>query len=114
MRRLVLAICLFALPAHADEIATGAAIRSAVSGNTVQGTMQASGGYTEYYAADGTIKGADYAGAWNVSGDQMCFAYGEDPEQCWDAKINGTQITWVGAGGDEGSGTIQPGNPNGF
>ena len=114
MRRLAMLFAFFALPLQAQDLATGAAIKSAISGNTVQGSMQASGGYTEFYAADGTIKGADYVGKWSVSGDKMCFAYGEDPAQCWGVIISGGQIMWMGATGEEGSGVVMAGNPNGF
>ena len=114
MRRVALVFALFAVPAAAQDLASGAMIMSAISGNTVQGSMQASGAYTEFYGADGVIKGADYTGRWSVSKVKICFAYGEEPAQCWGVRIAGTQITWVGAGGDEGSGTVVTGNPNGF
>ena len=65
---------ILALPAVAQDLATTDAIKAAISGNTVQGSMTSSGAYTEYYAADGVIKGADYTGAWTVDGDKMCFA----------------------------------------
>ncbi len=110
----LLAQSLLAQPMQAQDLADGAAIKAAISGNTVQGSMQASGAYTEFYAADGTIKGADYAGRWSVSGDQMCFAYGEDPAQCWGVRIAGAQVTWVGPGGEEGTGQLIAGNPQGF
>jgi hypothetical protein len=102
-----------ALPAFADNHATGDQIRAAIAGNTVQGSMTTSGAYTEFYAADGTIKGADYAGTWTIDGDQMCFAYGEAPT-CFGVRLAGDQVTWVGATGDEGTGTILSGNPNGW
>lgn len=114
MRRLTLLLAMVALPVAAEEAASGDAIRAAISGNSVQGSMLASGGYSEFYAPDGTIKGADYSGKWSVAGNKMCFAYGDDPAQCWAVMINGTQVTWFSAGGDEGNGTIKPGNPNGF
>jgi hypothetical protein len=99
--------------AHAQELATGAEIATAISGNTVQGSMTASGAYTEFYAADGTIKGADYAGTWTVEGDTMCFSYGEAPD-CWNARIDGEMVTWVQNGVDGGTGTIVAGNVNEF
>ena len=43
--------------AHAANLATGQQISDAVTGNTVQGSMAASGVYTEYYAADGVVHG---------------------------------------------------------
>jgi hypothetical protein len=110
---LSVACALLASPLLATDLATGDAIRGAISGNTVQGSMSASGAYTEFYAADGTIKGADYAGTWTVEGDTMCFAYGEAPD-CWSVRLAGDQVTWVKDGVDGGTGTILPGNPNGW
>jgi hypothetical protein len=103
---------LLAMPAAAADMATSDAITAAISGNTVQGSMTTSGAYTEFYAADGVIKGKDYTGTWTVDADKMCFAYGTDPATCFGVKIAGDQVTWVGATGDEGTGTILPGNPN--
>ncbi len=117
MTRLVLAAVFVtaALPVLADTMATGAEIIAAISGNTVQGGMSASGAYIEFYAKDGSIKAADYSGEWSVKGDTMCFIYeGESEVDCWNARIKGTAITWVQDGVDGGSGTIQPGNPNGY
>jgi hypothetical protein len=99
--------------ALAQELATGAEIAAAISGNTVQGSMSASGAYTEFYAADGTIKGKDYTGTWTVEGDAMCFNYGDAPD-CWTVRIDGADVTWVKDGADGGTGTIVPGNPNNF
>lgn len=42
-------------PALAQEPAKGEAIQAAIGGNSVQGSMLASGAYTEFYASDGTI-----------------------------------------------------------
>ncbi len=95
------------------ELATGDQIRAAIAGNTVQGSMVASGVYTEFYAADGTIRGKDYTGTWTIDGDSMCFAYGEAPA-CWAVRIAGDQVTWVKDGKDDGTGTIVAGNPNNF
>lgn len=100
--------------ASAGATATGDQITAAISGNTVQGSMIASGAYTEFYGADGVIKGKDYAGKWRVSGDTMCFQYGQDPESCWTVRLDGDQVTWVKDGKDDGTGTIVKGNPNNF
>lgn len=99
--------------AHAQPLATGSEITAAVSGNTIQGSMSASGAYTEFYAADGSIKGKDYTGVWKVEGDKMCFSYGEAPD-CWNVRLKGEAVTWVQDGVDGGSGTIVAGNPNNF
>lgn len=100
--------------AHAGAIATGEQILASISGNTVQGSMIASGAYTEFYGADGVIKGKDYSGKWRVNGDTMCFQYGQEPEACWQVKLDGDQVTWVKEGKDDGTGTIVKGNPNNF
>jgi hypothetical protein len=114
MTRLAAAlIVISALPAAA-QTATGDQITAAIAGNTVQGSMTASGAYTEFYAADGTIKGADYTGTWTVDGDRMCFAYGADPATCFGVAIAGDQVTWMAGDVAEGTGTILPGNPNGW
>ena len=101
-------------PSFAGEMATGDQISAAISGNTVQGSMVAAGAYTEFYGADGVIKGKDYSGKWRVNGDTMCFQYGTDPEACWGVKISGSDVTWVKDGKDDGTGTIVTGNPNNF
>ena len=66
--------------------ATGDQIRAAIAGSTVQGNMDASGPYAEYYAPDGAIKGKDYAGQWSIEGDAMCFAYQGTPKECWNVE----------------------------
>ena len=100
-------------PALADNHAKGAEIMAALSGNTVQGSMSATGAYTEFYAADGTIKGQGYTGTWTVEGDAMCFDYGEGKD-CWNVRIAGEAVTWIKDGAEGGTGTIVPGNPNGL
>ena len=104
-----------ALPfaAQAQDLATSAEITAAVTDKTVQGSMSASGAYTEFYAADGTIKAKDYSGTWTVEGDKMCFSYGEAPD-CWDVRIEAETVSWVKDGVDGGTGTIVAGNPNNF
>ena len=114
MRLTVLALALtLPLAAQAQELATGADITAAISGNTVQGSMTASGAYTEFYAADGTIRGDGYTGTWTVEGDAMCFDYGEGKD-CWNVRIDGEAVTWVQDGADGGTGTIVAENPNNF
>jgi hypothetical protein len=103
----------------AGDALTGDQIRALVAGNTVQGNMEASGVYTEFYAEDGTIKGkdntgTDYKGAWSIDGDNMCFQYGDDPANCWQVAKEGDQIQWVKEGKVDGTGTVVPGNPNNF
>ncbi len=114
MKRLIVAALLSTtLPAFADTLATGAEITAAIAGNTVQGSMVDSGGYTEFYMADGTIKGKDYAGKWTIEGDTMCFAY-DAPATCFSVRLSGEAVTWVKDGADTGTGTIVAGNPNNY
>jgi hypothetical protein len=111
---LAAAFLFFISPAFAQDLASGEDILAAISGNTVEGSMAASGSYAEYYEGGGQIMGKGFAGSWMISGDQMCFAYGPDPASCWNARIEGDQVTWINAGVEEGTGTIRKGNPNGF
>jgi hypothetical protein len=104
-------VALVPVMAAAGDHATGAEITAALSGNTVQGSMSASGAYTEFYAEDGTIKAKDYSGKWTVEADAMCFDYGEGKD-CWQVRIEGEAVTWVQDGKDGGTGTIVKGNPN--
>ena len=113
MFRLTALACLFALPAMAQEL-SGDAIRANIVGNTVQGSMSASGGYAEYYAPDGAIKAADYAGVWAIRGNEMCFTYGGDPALCATVRMTGDQVIWIFSGVEEGTGTVVKGNPNGW
>jgi len=115
LARILLSLAaLLPLPATAQDLATADAIRAAIVGNTVQGSMVASGGFTEYYAPDGAIRGSDYAGEWSITGNRMCFGYDGNPASCWAVRVNGRNVVWVGSGGDEGTGTILPGNPNNY
>lgn len=113
MRALIL-LFLMAPPALAETPASADALRAAIIGNTVEGAMAASGAYAEFYAPDGTIHAADYAGHWEIRGAEMCFDYGDGPAGCWQAVISGAAVTWIGPTGEEGSGRILPGNPAGW
>ena len=111
---LLIAFIFAALPAAAQENATGDAIRAAITGNTVQGTMSDASAYTEFYETGGVIKGVDYTGTWTVEGDTMCFAYGTDPATCYGVRIAGDQVTWMDGTTESGTGRVLAGNPNGF
>jgi hypothetical protein len=99
--------------AVAETFATGDQIIAAIAGNTVQGGMVETGAYTEFYQADGSIKGADYTGKWSIKDNQMCFDYGDGVE-CLSVRIEGDAVTWISDGADDGTGTIVPGNPNNY
>ena len=111
--RAAIATLAFAFPAFAEDLAKGDAIKAAITDKTVQGSMVASGAYTEFYAADGTIRGSGYTGKGRVEGDTMCFDYGEGAS-CWGVRLAGDSVTWVKDGKDDGTGTLIAGNPNNF
>lgn len=98
---------------QAGEMARGETIAGAVGGKTFQGSML-DDAFVEFYAADGTIKGANYSGKWRVTETSMCFQYGDKPETCWDLEINGPAVTLYKDGAVDGAGILIDGNPNGF
>jgi len=108
------AILLAFTSAHAADLATGQQISEAITGNTVQGSMDASGAYTEYYAADGVVHGADYKAKWSVEGDTMCWVYEGSPKDCWGVSLKDGQVSWIKEGKTLGTGSILSGNPNNF
>lgn len=112
--RITAVALLLATPAFAQDMATGDAIEAAIAGNTVQGSMTASGSYTEFYDADGKIKANGYSGSWMIDGDKMCFAYAEDEPVCYAVQLNGDQVKWLSDDGNDGTGTIIKGNPNNY
>lgn len=116
MKHLIVAsiLAMFGGPSVAAETATKQDILSALSGNTVMGTMQDGSAYAEYYGADGTIRANGYTGYWGIVGNQACFAYGDDPAGCWHLKVDGNFVTWMRGGNQDGTGSVLPGNPNNF
>jgi hypothetical protein len=112
MRHILISVLLLTSPAMAQDLATADQIRAALAGNTVMGSMAASGAYTEFYAADGTIRAADYSATLAIADDAMCFTYGESTAICWNVRLQGEGVTWVFNGNVEGTGTILQGNPN--
>lgn len=101
-----------AMMLHGDEI------RATVSDTTISGTMLPDTAYTEYYGADGTIKGTSpdgpYTGMWSVDGDMMCFDYGDPATvSCWGVALEGDMVHWMDKDGNKGgTGTVVKGNPN--
>jgi hypothetical protein len=109
-----LAFSLLAVPAFAEDKLMGPALMAAMAGNTVEGGMADGAVYSEYYDADGTIRAEGYAGTWSIEIDSMCLDYGADPAVCYRVGLAGDQVTWYIDGVDVGTGTLVPGNPNGF
>jgi len=100
---------------HGSDMADGQQIKDRIIGNTVAGTMSPDSTYTEYYADDGTIKGASYTAKWTIDGDTLCFNYDEAPQaDCYAVMIDGNAVEWHLDGETQGKGTIQKGNPNNF
>jgi hypothetical protein len=119
MMRFYLATIFLVFASHAQAgdlppLATGEQIKKAVTGNTVEGSMQASGRYTEFYAKDGTVSGKDYKAVWRIEGDAMCWIYKDQPKDCWRASIKGATVQWVKNNKVQGTGTIVTGNINNF
>lgn len=107
-------LLLASAPAPAADKLDGEQIRAAVSGNTVQGTMEGTGAYAEFYQNDGVIRGDGYTGVWAIEGDAMCFQYGSDPKSCFEVVKDGELIQWLKDGKIEGTGTLAPANPNNY
>lgn len=110
----IFTVLMLAAPAYAQDLATGDAIKMAVSGNTIRGDMTSSGPYAEFYAEDGAIKGDGYTAAWTIEGNAMCFVYDDTAPDCWSVSINADQVTWIKDGVAGGTGTIVAGNANNF
>jgi hypothetical protein len=107
-------IVLAFVPARSADKLNGEQIRAAISGNTVQGMMEGSGAYAEFYQNDGMIKADGYTGVWAIEGDAMCFQYGSDPKSCFEVVKDGDLIQWIKDGKIEGTGTLAPNNPNNY
>ena len=108
------ALGLLVMPVLADEALTGDGLRALIVGNTVQGTMETTGGYDEFYRPDGTIKAATYSGTWSIEGDSFCTQVGADPRECWQGAKAGDEIHWLRDGKLDGTGKVTPGNPNNY
>ena len=98
------------------EWLTGAEIRSALSDHTAM----LPGGFVEYYAPDGTVKGwsdgQPYKGAWEVKQDAFCTALSGDPPICSRVARAGRGLEWSIDGEKRLSRVddIEPGNPRGL
>jgi hypothetical protein len=103
-----------AVPVAAAEILSGDQIWSALAGNTVEGAMEATGAYVEFYDPAGVVRGKDYQGRWTIEGNSMCFEYTGSPKECWQVGRDNGAIEWLQGGEVYGMGRLVPGNPNGF
>lgn len=106
---------LIPIEAGAGETPTADEITAAVSDHTYQGSMNVGGsGFTEYYAADGTIRAGGYSGQWRSEDGIMCFQYGEKPETCFEVRFNGPSMEMYKDGALDGNGMLIEGNPQSF
>jgi len=96
-----------------SQMLSGAEIREVIAGNTVVGSMADGTEYAEFYAADGTVRGADYTGDWTIDGDRMCFDYPAG-ETCYRVAVEGDTVSWMIDGEVKGTGTLREGNPKSF
>lgn len=101
--------------APAPAVANSDAIARALSGNTLSGSLEASGPFEEYFDASGAIHGPDYSGTWTLNGETLCLDYDGNPPSCWQLQLDGDSLVWRSAGGAvEGHARIIKGNPKGF
>ena len=106
---------LLGVAAQASDAPSAAEITAAVSDHTYQGSMNvADSGFAEYYASDGNIRAKGYSGKWRVEDGVMCFQYGQDPERCFEVRLNGPSMEMYKNGAIDGNGMLIPGNPNNF
>lgn len=98
------ALALVTLPAVA---ATQDELREALVGNTFQGDM-GGGGYSSYFAEDGTYYDASTSGVYEITGDGVC--YPDTDFGCYQATIDGTSLEWMKDGESAGTGEILEGD----
>ena len=112
----IAALMLLSACATTPAYLTGLEISSALSDRTA--TLP--GGFTEYYAPDGAVRGISegqpYTGTWQVKGDAFCTALSGDPPVCSRVSRSGGALLWSPDGDKRPSriGTILPGNPKGL
>ena len=77
--------------------------------------------YTEYYAADGSLRGISggeaYSGSWKVVEDKLCFTYptaDASEIECYAVFKNGDSLTWIDSNGRVVEATYVEGNPDGL
>ena len=97
-----------AIPALA---ATQDELRGALVGNTFQGDM-GGGGYSSYFAEDGTYYDTATSGAYEITDDGVCYP-GTD-FGCYQATIDGTSLEWMKDGESAGTGDLLEGDALGL
>lgn len=97
----------FAALAAPSVAATQAELEAALVGNTFQGDM-GGGGYSSYFAEDGTYHDPQTAGRYEITKDGVCYP-GTD-FGCYQANIDGTMLEWIKDGESAGTGQILEGD----
>lgn len=122
LSHLSLAAC-FAMPAFAEEMATGDELYAAIVGNTILGVLQDKT-YASYYGMDGRVltdfdstddsRTADIVGTWKIEGDRFCTSYSADDPICMEVRLDGDKITFFMYGMEQSTSTILRDNPHGL
>ena len=87
--------------------ATQEELTEALVGNTFQGDM-GGGGYSSFFAEDGTYHDASTTGVYEITEDGVCYP-GSD-FGCYQATIDGTSLEWMKDGESAGTGDILEGD----
>ena len=99
-------------PAPAETL-TGAAAWARIVGNTVAGTTP-DGPYTEFFAADGSLRLADAdgkaGGHWAMRDAMLCTKVEDEDEECRSLEITGSAGAFTDAAGSRYAFEILPGN----
>jgi uncharacterized protein YceK len=103
----------------AGEKVGAADLPGTVSNRTFRGKDDAGQPYSEYYGADGTLRGTSggeaYSGSWEVVGEQLCFTYpdgGTSETECYAVFKDGDVLTWLTTDGQIVEATFVEGNPD--
>ena len=100
-----------AVRAQDNQPLTGPEIRTLIAGNTVKGPY-----YTEYFAADGSIRGVEkgekYTGKWRIDSDRLCVDFPDHgyTNCAWIARQSGNDYAFMD-GQFTNTRTVLAGNP---
>jgi outer membrane murein-binding lipoprotein Lpp len=91
-------------------------LRAVIADTTHTGTDE-TGQYTEYYGAEGSVKGKDYTGTWVIKSDRACFTYPPEAEQCYSVTRDPSKpesLTWTAQDSSTEVTTFVSGDRTGF
>ena len=107
MTRLILALCLAAMPALAESPLTASEFEARTTGKTLYYGVGGERYGVEEYLPDRRVRwsfldGECKDGAWYPSGEQICFVYEDNPvPQCWLFYLDGERLAARFASGDD-------------